>query len=176
MFSDPWAYSISNFPNNYKLFAVDYQREGDTPPRRDYYLCGMLPFLSFFGVQPDPLPLSIGGKKDYRSPVEFYPHLHWLLNSAQGINNPCICKCCGTKTKHKVIKKTFPLPPCKGRPTKESRGPKKSRQTRKLKKPRGFTGLKVITKNRNSYTTGPMITQGQGGQKVIGHTTSHPFR
>lgn len=39
--NDPWAYTISDFPENYKLFAVERQVQGNSPPRKDYYLCGV---------------------------------------------------------------------------------------------------------------------------------------
>ena len=48
MFGDPWAYRISDFPMNYKLFTVKRQPKGDSPPMRDGYLCGMSAF--FFPV------------------------------------------------------------------------------------------------------------------------------
>jgi len=46
-FNDPWAYMISDFPENYKLFAVERQAQGENPPRKDYYLCGTTLFLLF---------------------------------------------------------------------------------------------------------------------------------
>ena len=48
IFHDPWAYKISDFPKNYKLF-VEQQAQGGNPSRKDYYLYGM-PFLSSFCV------------------------------------------------------------------------------------------------------------------------------
>jgi len=45
-FNNPWAYTISDFPENYKLFAVERQvAQGENHPRKDYYLCGMVFFL-----------------------------------------------------------------------------------------------------------------------------------
>ena len=41
IYSNPWAYRISAFPSNYKLFAVARPAKGDNPPRKDHYLCGM---------------------------------------------------------------------------------------------------------------------------------------
>jgi hypothetical protein len=40
-FNDPWAYRISDFPENYKLFAVGRQTQVENHPRKDYYLRGM---------------------------------------------------------------------------------------------------------------------------------------
>lgn len=40
-FNNPWAHKISDFPANYKLFAVERQVQGDNLPRKDYYLYGM---------------------------------------------------------------------------------------------------------------------------------------
>ena len=39
-FNDPWAYRISDFPEHYKLFAVERQVQGGNHPRKDHYLCG----------------------------------------------------------------------------------------------------------------------------------------
>jgi len=50
MFNDPWAYKISGFPDNYKLFAVERKAGQDGSIRRDYYLCGM--FLPLYCVYP----------------------------------------------------------------------------------------------------------------------------
>jgi len=43
-FNDPWAYSISDFPEHYKFFAVERRAKGNDPPRKDYYLCGTVSF------------------------------------------------------------------------------------------------------------------------------------
>jgi len=48
-FNNPWAYRISTFPANYKLFAVARKADGDNFPRKDYYLYGM-PSLFFLHV------------------------------------------------------------------------------------------------------------------------------
>ena len=40
-FNDPWEYALSTFPEGYKLFAVERQKQGGSPPRKDYYLYGM---------------------------------------------------------------------------------------------------------------------------------------
>ena len=40
-FNDPWAYRLSDFPKNYKLFAAKRQAQGKDSDRKDYYLCGM---------------------------------------------------------------------------------------------------------------------------------------
>jgi hypothetical protein len=45
MFSNPWAYTIPEFPKNYKLFAVERATEGGDLPRKDHYLCGIVLFF-----------------------------------------------------------------------------------------------------------------------------------
>lgn len=40
-FNDPWDYKISDFPEGYKLFSMERQIQGENPPQKDYYLCGM---------------------------------------------------------------------------------------------------------------------------------------
>jgi len=116
-----------------------------------------------------------GRHKAYRSPQEFYPHLHWLLSSAQGGEEPCICKYCSGRSQ-KEINKIFPLPPCK-EGTKHPKSPNKHQQTRRLKGPRGVTSKRGLTINRNSITTGPLATlgHGSGSCKTIGYRRSHPF-
>ena len=42
---NPWAYSISDFPQHYKLFSVERKTQRGDPPRKDYYLCGMILFF-----------------------------------------------------------------------------------------------------------------------------------
>jgi len=44
-FNDPWAYRISTFPINYKLFAVARPAQGEDPPRKDHYLLGKSSFF-----------------------------------------------------------------------------------------------------------------------------------
>lgn len=43
-FNNPWHYKLSDFPKDYKLFAVARPPKGDIQ-RKDYYLCGMFYFL-----------------------------------------------------------------------------------------------------------------------------------
>jgi len=180
IFNDPWSYRIADFPANYKLFVKERQTEGDNHPQKDHYLCGRPP-----PSPPSPPVHNIthhlfsGGERDYRSPQEFYPHLHWLLENAQGVSNPCICKYCDTSRTQEQINKIFPLPPSKENP-KGPRGPKKQMKGRKHQGPKGVTIQRGMVANRNSITTGPVTTLGcyGEGQKVIniGHKTSHPFR
>lgn len=40
-FNDPWMYALSNFPEGYKFYGEERQAQGENPPRKDYYLCGM---------------------------------------------------------------------------------------------------------------------------------------
>ena len=49
IFSHPWAYRIADFPNGYKLFAVERKAKGDKLLRKDCYLRGMF-FLLFLHV------------------------------------------------------------------------------------------------------------------------------
>jgi len=119
----------------------------------------------------------LGGGHKYRSPQEFYPHMHWLLDNTQGVRNPCICQYCDPSRSQKQINKTFPLPPHK-ESAKGPRGPKKHKQTRKLQGPKGVTVKRGLIINRNSITSGPVTTLGDGWQKhkFIGYKTSHPFQ
>ncbi|KAF9788031.1 hypothetical protein BJ322DRAFT_600464 [Thelephora terrestris] len=155
-FNDPWAYSISNFPQGYKLFSVERETQGDDLSRKDHYLCG--------------------GKYKYRSPQEFYPHLHWLLDNARGVKHPCICQYCDQGRSQEEINQIFPLPPHK----KSSQGPKgpKNKKTKKHQGPKGVTTRRGMILNRNSITTGPVTALRDGWQedKFIGYKTSHPFR
>ena len=48
-FNDPWAYRISTFPTNYKLFGVARPAKGENPPTKDHYLCG-ISFSSFLSI------------------------------------------------------------------------------------------------------------------------------
>ena len=171
-FNDPWDYRISDFPENYKLFSVERQAQGENPPRKDHYLCGMSS-PSTCGTS---LTTLSGRDKAYRSPQEFYPHLHWLLNSARGDEEPCICQYCSGRSQ-KAINKIFYLPPCK-EGTKHTKSPNKHRQTRRLKGPKGVTSKRGLIINRNSIMTGPLATLGHGSMnyKTIGYRRSHPFQ
>jgi len=155
-FNDPWKYALSNFPEGYKLFAVERREQGGNQPRKDYYLCG--------------------GKHKYRSPSEFYPHVHWLLEKARGGQGQCICQYCDSSRPQEEINKIFPLPPSK-ESAKQSRRTKSQKQTKKVKGPKGVTSKRGLVVNRNSITTGPLATLGHNwqGHKVIGHKRSHPF-
>ena len=177
IFGDPWAYRIADFPKNYKLFVIRRQKEGENHPREDYYLCGGFP-------HPLPPPTHniayhffSGGEHDYRSPQEFYPHMHWLLENAQGVNKPCICKYCDPSRTQEQINAIFPLPPCR-KTTKKHRSPKTHQKTRKHQRPKGVTSQREMVTIRNSITTGLVTTPRHHGdrQKVIGHKTSNPFR
>ena len=44
-FNDPWDYSISSFPQGYKLFSVERETQGNELSRKDHYLYGMFIFL-----------------------------------------------------------------------------------------------------------------------------------
>ena len=171
-FNDPWAYRVSDFPENYKLFAAERQAQGENPPRKDYYLCGMS-FPSTYGTS---LTTLSGGHSDYRSPLEFYPHLHWLLNNAQGVEKPCICQYCDPSRSQKEINKIFYLPPCR-EATKHPRSANKHQKARKLKGPKGVTSKRGLIFNRNSIMTGPLTTLGHSSEnhKIIGYKSSHPF-
>lgn len=118
-----------------------------------------------------------GGSSKYRSPQEFYPHLHWLLNNAQGGGKPCICQYCDPSRSQEQINEIFYLPPGK-ESTKHPRSPNKHKNTRKLKGPKGVTSKRGLIINRNSITTGPLTTLGCGleNHKIIGYKRSHPFR
>jgi len=155
-FNNPWKYALSNFPGGYKLFAVERRVREGSLPRKDYYLCG--------------------GHHKYRSPQEFYPHVHWLLDNARGARTQCICQYCDPSRSQEEINKIFPLPPSK-ESVKQSRGMKSQKQTRKVKGPKGVTSKRGLQVNRNSITTGPLVTLGHDwrGYKVIGHERSHPF-
>lgn len=121
--------------------------------------------------------LLLGGQHKYRSPQEFYPHLHWLYRSAQGVKGPCICQYCDHSKSQEEINKIFYLPPHR-ESTKGPRGLKKVKQTRKLRGPKGATTQRAIVKNRNSITTGPVTSLGGSRKencKLIGYSTSHPF-
>ena len=135
-----------------------------------WYVCF---FLSC--VQPCS-PFLLGGDHTYRSPHEFFPHMLWLLNRAQGIDDKCICKYCDHSRTQKKINEIFPLPPCKEGP-KGPRGVKKHQKTRKLQGPKGVTSQRGMVMHRNSITTGPVTTLGYDRQrlKIIGFKTSHPF-
>ena len=50
LFNDPWAYSLSNFPQGYKLFSVERETQGDDHSRKDHYLFGMFFFSSTSNV------------------------------------------------------------------------------------------------------------------------------
>jgi hypothetical protein len=171
-FNDPWAYSISNFPQGYKLFSVERETQGDDLSRKDHYLCGMFIFL-YMQCATD---VFLGGKYKYRSPQEFYPHLHWLLDNARGVKHPCICQYCDQGRSQEEINQIFPLPPHK----KSSQGPKgpKNKKTKKHQGPKGVTTRRGMIFNRNSITTGPVTALRDGWQedKFIGYKTSHPFR
>ena len=122
------------------------------------------------------LTTLLGGHK-YRSPQEFYPHLHWLLNNARGGEEPCICQYCDPSRTQKEINKIFYLPPSK-ESTKHPQSPNKHQQTRKLRGPKGVTSKRGLIINRNSIMTGPLTTLGRGleNHKIIGYKKSHPFR
>ena len=182
VFNDPWSYRIANFPENYKLFVKERQAEGNNHPQKDHYLYGGSPLP----LPPPSPPVNnivhhsfSGGEHVYRSPQEFYPHLHWLLENAQGVSNQCICQYCDPSRTQQQINMIFPLPPCKENP-KGPRGPKKHMKTRKHKGPKGITIQRGMLANRNSITTGPVVALGCYGEKQkivnIGHKTSHPFR
>jgi len=155
-FNNPWKYMLSDFPEGYKLFAVARPPQGDNPQRKDNYLSG--------------------GAHKYRSPLEFYPHLHWLCNIAQGVKDQCICQYCDHSRSQEEINKIFYLPPQK----ESTKGP---RGTGKIKQPRRSQGLKGVTVqrgyviNRNSITSGPVMSleSGRQEQKLIGHKTNRPF-
>ena len=117
-----------------------------------------------------------GGHKKYRSPEEFFPHLLWLLNKAQGINGECICQYCSNNNQTQ-INKIFPLPPRKEYP-KGPRGAKKHKKTRRPQGPRGVTYRRVLVQNRNSITTRPATTleYQMCGQRTIGYGIIHPFQ
>ena len=172
IFSHPWSYRIADFPGNYKLFVRGRNAKEDILPRKDCYLCGML-FIYFF------LPCGItdcifsGGHRKFRSPEEFFPHMLWLLNKAQGIDGDCICQYCGDKTQTE-INKIFPLPPRKEYP-KGPKGPKRCKKTRRPQGPRGVTYQRVLIQNRNSIMTRPATTLEMDGQRNIGYGIIHPF-
>lgn len=153
IFYDPWAYSLADFPKNYKLFSAG-RRDG--PLRMDHYL--------------------YGGKHVYRSPHEFYPHLHWLLDNARGVRKECLCKYCSGKSQ-KEVGEIFPLPPNKKSP-KGPRGPRSKKETRKIQHPKGVTTRRGLVFNRNSITTGPVTSLRDNWQedRSIGYKTSRPFR
>lgn len=115
-----------------------------------------------------------GGSKRYRSPQEFYPHMHWLLNNTRG---ECICKHCDHTRSQKEIDKIFHLPPHKESP-KGPIGPKKHKRTKKPKAPRGVTSQREMVINRNSITTGTVSTlqHDRQEQRIIGFRRSHPFK
>lgn len=155
MFNDPWAYRISDFPRNYKLFSVG---RGGKSSRKDHYLCG--------------------GEHKFRSPQEFYPHLHWLLDNARGVKKPCLCQYCSGETQDHV-NKIFPLPPHRESPP-GPKGPKNNNKKApiKLRQPKGVTTKRGLIYNRNSITTGPVTSLRGNWQedKFLGYKTSHPFR
>jgi len=155
-FIDPWAYSLSGFPQGYKLFSVERKTQGNGLSRKDHYL--------------------YGGKHKYRSPQEFYPHLHWLLNNARGVKEPCKCQYCDNTRSQEEINDIFPPPPHK----KSSQGPRgpRNKETKKHRGPKGVTTRRGMVFNRNSLTTGPVTALRDSWQedKCIGYKTSHPFR
>jgi len=118
-----------------------------------------------------------GGDHRYRSPQEYYPHLHWLLDNAGGVNKPCICQYCDSDRTQQQINQIYPLPPQKESPKGPS-APKKQKKTRKAKNPRGVTSKRGLVMNRNSITTGPLFTLGPRGQNcgTIGHRRSRPMQ
>lgn len=122
------------------------------------------------------LTFHLGGKHKYRSPQEFYPHLHWLFNNAQGVKDPCICQYCDPGRSQEEINKIFYLPPHK-ESTKGPRESKNSKQGRKLHGPRGVTMQRGYVVNRNSITSGPVTSLGGGQQeqRMIGYKTNHLF-
>ena len=150
-------------------------RQGETILQEKITTCVVCFFLSSVYNFAD--HFFSGGNYDYRSPQEFYPHMHWLLKSTQGVEEKCICKHCNHPTNQRDINKIFWLPPHKESP-KGPTGPKKNKKTRKLQAPRGVTSQRGMVMNRNSITTGPVATLGYEGQmqKAIGFKTSHPFR
>ncbi|KAF9790947.1 hypothetical protein BJ322DRAFT_1216507 [Thelephora terrestris] len=156
IFIDAWAYRISSFPKGYKLFSVERKIQGSDLSRKDHYL--------------------YGGKHNYRSPQEFYPHLHWLLENAQGTKKPCICQYCDHDRSQEEINEIFPLPPHK-KSSQGSRGPRNNK-TKKKQGPRGVTTRRGMIFNRNSITTGPVtaLRNGWREDKFVGYRTSHPFR
>ena len=117
-----------------------------------------------------------GGKHKYRSPQEFYPHLHWLLDNARGVRKPCICQYCDHTRSQEEINNIFPLPPHK----KSSQGPRGTRN-KKVKKhqcPKGVTTRRGMVFIRNSIITGPVTSLRDNWQedKSIGYRLSHPFQ
>jgi hypothetical protein len=108
MFSDPWVYSISNFPKNYKLFTLERKRVGDSPPKKDHYLYGM--FLSFFCVQPDQLFLFQVGRIDTGPPKSI---IHICIGYSIMLEGSLIPASANTvittETKRKSMK-SFPYP------------------------------------------------------------------
>ena len=173
---NPWMHKIADFPQNYKLFAVKRRQTGrGSSPREDHYLCGVFFFL--FSTHNLINPFFLGGPHKFRSPQEFYPHMHWLIDNTQGVRKKCICQYCDSSRTQKEINKIFPLPPCKTSP-KGPTGPKKHQETRKLQAPRGVTTQRVMVRNRNSITTGPVSTLEHGRQKqrIVGFQRDDPFQ
>ena len=172
-FSNPWCYMLSDFPEGYKLFAVARPPQGDNQ-RKDYYLFGMFYPPLLYSLTDIFCP---GGEHKYRSPQEFYPHLHWLYNNARGVKDPCICQYCDNSRSQEEINKIFYLPPHK-ESAKGPRGLKKNKQKGKPHGPKGVTIRRAYVVNRNSITSGPVISteSGRQEQKLIGYKTSHPFR
>jgi len=121
--------------------------------------------------------LFLGGGPTYRSPHEFYPHMHWLLDNARGVIKPCICRYCDPSRSQKQVNEIFPLPPHK-ESTKGPKGPRRHEQTKKLRGPKGVTIKRGYIINRNSITSGPVTTLGGRWRKhkSIGYKTSHPFQ
>ena len=171
---------LQTFPRTTNSFSKSARIGGRIIPNMiTIYVVGpplSLPSPPVYNIAHD---LFLGGEHEYRSPQEFYPHLHWLLENAQGVSNKCICKYCDPSRTQKEINKIFPLPPCKENP-KGPRGPKNPMKTRKHRGPKGVTTQRGMVANRNSITTGPVATLGYYGeeQKIIniGYKTSHPFR
>ena len=171
-FNNPWKYTISDFPEGYQLFSVEREIRRKGGPRKDHYLCGVFFFIPSICSLTD--GFFSGGKNKYRSPQEFYPHLHWLFDNARGVHNPCICQYCDPQKSQVEINERFPLPPNKPS-TSSPKGPSNPKRKGKSQRQRGVTFKRGLTQIRNSITTGPVISpRDSREQKVIGYGTIRP--